>query len=326
MTDSVEANRGEDITFQDADGRISQWHIKYMEAPTTTGDGLTMCRIESDTGASAVRGWVGEQVAKADGPACEALEHEVRAGVRLLDRYPEQYPAELVRLIGYNLDVAEPFVLVSPVDGKTIDELGQLRPDEREAFQISLLRGLVHLHDAGVVHGDIGPSTVYWNGRVAQLRDFGRARVTARSEEGRLTRPTLGGRDVWSAGSLILQVATGRAGLAGREALENRGQALRDLLEGVFTGNDEARPSARTLLGRLNVPVHLPPEDTAAWQRFEDGRQRFDRELRAKWPELAPPAPPPAPTPPPASRFPARWLALVVVAVVAALIVMLVVR
>jgi ferric-dicitrate binding protein FerR (iron transport regulator) len=76
---------------------------------------------------------------------------------------------------------------------------------------------------------------------------------------------------------------------------------LRDLLDGVFDEVPGARPSAEFLLGRLNVTVRVPQEDLVAWQRFEEGRIRFDETLRAKWP-----APPPPPAPPPMVRR-RRW-------------------
>lgn len=333
MTENVEASlREERITFRDADGRVSAWQVRYAQSPPRTAGGLITCRVTSDTGVIAVRRWVPE--ALLDDPVCEELEHEVRAGVRLLDRYGDQYPDELVKLIGYNLDVAEPFVLVSPVRGQPVADFRDLRPDARDSFQISLLRGLVYLADAGVLHRGISGSTVYWDGDRAQLRDFGSARIAIRADEGPAYSPSLGARDVEAAGSLILQLATGRPGLSGQTALEGRGQALRDLLDGVFADRPEARPSARMLLARLNVAVHSPDEDQTALWRFEEGRQRFDEELRVKWPARQPALPPPpVPVAAPASTGTARTAGCVIsvivfflVAVIVTLIVVLVSR
>lgn len=305
MTENADAlPREERISVRDAQGRTAEWHVRHAPSATMSDAGLVSSRIMSDTGLIAVKRWIPEDLAQRGARAGDELEREVMAGVRLLDRYPvDRYPAELVRLIGYNLDDVEPFVLVSPVRGTPFEESGQLRPDAREAFELSLLRGLVHLAEAGVTHHGLTPATVYWDGIDVQIRDFGKAIVAGRSGEPSANGQAGGGADIWSAGLLILRAATGRNGLVGPEMLEGRGQALRDLLDGVFDEVPSARPAAECLLGRLNVTVRLPQEDLGAWQRFEEGRIRFDETLRAKWP--APPAPPPPPPPPPVRRR--RW-------------------
>ena len=286
MSENVDTQE-ERLSVRDVFGRTAEWQVRYAQSPTMSQAGLVSGRITSNTGVIAMKRWVPADLARHDAAACDELEREVMAGVRLADRYPaDRYPAELVRLIGYNLDDVEPFVIVAPVHGNPIDDSGQLSPDARESFEVSLLRGLVHLAEAGVTHGNIAPSTVYWDGTGVQIRDFGQATVT--TEDGK----AVGGVDVWAAGSLILRAATGRTGLA---AVEGRGQALRDLLDGVFDDDPDARPSADTLLGRLGVTVRVPAEDLAGWQRFEEGRVRFDQTLREKWPRpqvIPPPAPP----------------------------------
>lgn len=308
MTENVEALlREENISFSSADGEPRTWRIRHLQQPTMTNSGLLSGRISVvGTGLTAVKRWVPEELVRTDAPACTELEREVRSGVRLQDRYPaDAYPDELIRLIGYNLDEAEPFVLVQSVRGQPFEDSGQLRPDERNAFEESLLRGLVFLAEAGVSHRDITASTVYWDGRTVQIRDFGHARLAVRSDTEPVYLPTIGGPDVGAAGSLILRAATGRGDLFGDDALAGRGEALRDLLDGVFLEPPNRRPTAATLLGRLNVTVDVPAEDVSAWRRFEEGRTRFDEALRAKWPDrVQVPAPPPA-TPTTRRR---RWL------------------
>ncbi len=303
MTENVDAlPKEEHISVHDAQGRTAEWHVRHAPSATMSETGLVSSRIMSNTGLVAVKQWVPEDLAQREAAAGDELEREVMAGVRLLDRYPvDRYPAELVRLIGYNLDDVEPFVIVSPVRGTPFEESGQLRPDAREAFELSLLRGLAYLAEAGVTHHNLTPSTVHWDGIDVQIRDFGKAVVADRSGEPSSNGQAGGGADIWSAGTLILRAATGRNSLVGPEMLAGRGQALRDLLDGVFDEVPTARPSAACLLGRLNVTVRVPQEDLGAWQRFEEGRLRFDETLRAKWP-----APPPPPPPPPPVRK-RRW-------------------
>ena len=319
MTDNVDASIREGrVNFRNADGATTVWRVRYAPQPTMDPSGLMSCRITSDSGVMAVKRWVPEQLTRNDAPACTELEREVRAGVRLQDRYPRSYPDELVRLVGYNLDDVEPFVIVSPVRGQPIAAFRQLRPDARDAFEVSLLRGLVFLANAGVSHRHLTSSTVYWDGNAVQIRDFGQARLAIRSDTEHAYSPTIGGPDIWAAGSLILRVATGQADLAGPDALEGRGQALRDLLDGVFVEPPSKRPAAATVLSRLGVAVAVPKEDTALLRRFEEGRTRFDEALRAKWPPRNPPASPQQPdlpAPPAGRRARWRWPSLVVLAV-----------
>ena len=322
MTENVDTvPREEKLSFQEVDGRFVQWVVRCDSESGRNSSGLRSSRIISATGRVAVK----RSAVNGDAAAYAELDREVHAGLRLVDRYGVQHgPTELAGLIGYNLDCREPFVIVSPVRGQPIGELGQLRPDAREAFQISLLRGLASLAAAGVVHGDLKPSTVYWDGSAVQIRDFGQAAVRTERSSGPAVDDAA--RDIWSAGELILRTATGRSGLAGDSALAGRGEALRELLAGVFDEAPGRRPTAADLLDRLNTSVRLPPEDRTAKERFVAGQRVFDQTLQAKRPRgvVAAPVQPPAP-----NRARVRLLmycVVTVVTVVLGLVALVVVR
>jgi hypothetical protein len=287
MTENVELSPlGETIRCRDTHGRAVEWRVLAAQPPTTAPGGLLSSRVTLATTGNVVKRWVPPKLARHDSAAYEELEHEVLAGLRLLDRYSGgPYPEELVRLIGYDLDDGQPFVVLSAVRGQPVDELGQFRPGAREAFETSLLRGLLFLGEARVEHNALYASSVHWDGSTVQIRDFGHATVVSRSNTGP------GTRDIPAAGVLIQRVATGRTGPFGPAALDGQGQALRDLLDGVFSDVPAHRPTPAVLLSRLNEPAPRLREDLHAWMRFEEGRIRFDEAMREKYP------PRPAPTP-----------------------------
>src|SRR5262249_38837814 len=117
-------------------------------------------------------------LARGNPAACDGLENEVRAGLRLAARFGALFPTELRRLVGYDLERAGPFVLVEPWRGRPVAErAGRLGLEEQRAFEFSLFRGLLLLAEAGVVHGRLTSDTVYWDGTDVQLGSFDRSAV-----------------------------------------------------------------------------------------------------------------------------------------------------
>jgi hypothetical protein len=243
----------------------------------------------------------------------DLLDNEIGAGLRLIRRYGgPSYPVELSRLVGYDLDSDEPYVLLAPYGGEPVDRCSVPLTLEHEIeFQIGLARALLLLAAAGLVHGRITPETVRWDRRSAQVEvvDFTSAQLVGEPrpaggespwcppEHRNRTAAADARGDVWSAGMLIYHMATGRAapGGAGGPDLSTRGPALRSLLDGVFAAEPDARPDARQLLDRLRV-VDLPPSvPTAADPRFEEGRRLFAELSRSKHPPAADEPSPPRP-------------------------------
>jgi hypothetical protein len=256
----------------------------------------------------------------------DLLDNEIRIGLHLVRRFQSgPYPAELSQLVGYDVDVDEPFALFVPYEGEeTVKVAGRLTLDQQREFQIGLARALWLLAESGVVHGRLGPDTVRWedsSGRV-QIVDFYRAVLSGepRSQAGPSSwnPPIEPGEDqratpaddMWSAGALTYYAVTGRQ----RDATSHvPGLGLRGplpgLLEGVFAASPAARPSATQLLRRLRVPDPWLADDDGS-PRFAAGQREFDQIMAMKRAAFAPPqavAGPARPPGKPPRRRRRRW-------------------
>jgi hypothetical protein len=319
---------GASLTFLDPSGETRTWQVRHDGEVAAGAAGLRSRRLLTVAGGhSIVQRWA--PAVRAGGqPGYGLLENEVRAGVRLAARYPVQYPPELPRLIGYDLDVAEPFVLLAPPRGEPCTAVaGRLHLDPLRAFQVGLFRGVLLLAEAGLAHGQLSPENVRWDQAAEQVQLDGFSWCTAIGEPrppgpaGACASPqqragagaALAADDVWSAGLVVYQVATGRdvSSQAGPPELASRGAALRSVLAGVFTESPADRPTAADLLRRLGHRPLVPtgPDETAG---LAEGRQEFDRLLREKWPppNAFPPRRPP----------PGRWRTVALAALVGCLL------
>lgn len=262
--------------------------------------------------------------------AYDRLENEIRAGVRLDERYRLAYPSELLRLVGYNVDVVEPFLLFEPPDGPPVGEVaGTLLTEQQQAFVTNLLRGLTLLGEAGIVHGNLNPTAVRWDGRSVHLGDLTHARMLGEVRPGDGAAPwaaperrAVDGEaavsdDVWSAGMLIYHVITGRpvAQLTDGPNLDARGTSVRRLLDGVFAIAPQSRPSVTELLARSRGGAPAPIVEPLPDGAFTAGRAEFDK-VRAR--KVQPAEQPVAPSKPRARRVSGRVLAIAGVVVVLA--------
>ncbi|GIG59800.1 hypothetical protein Lfu02_41720 [Longispora fulva] len=269
----------------------------------------------------------------------DALDREVRAGVRLARRYSAEYPEHLVRLLGYEFAARVPFAIVTPEQGEPVSRIGRaLLLDEQRQFQVGLFRGLLLLAEAGVAHGSISAATVRWDAGAVWIGDLSAAAFHGEprrpggvapwcSPEQRagtgVTGPT---DDMWAAGMLTYQVVTGRSvtGLAAGPDLTQRAPALRDLLAGLFDAAD-LRPGPERILVRLRSDADVPAGTADTGPEFEIGLRAFDEARHRK---LAVPVPQP---PQKASPLPGGmvvWLtgAAVLLVLVAVLLVVAVLR
>ncbi|MGW0810941.1 hypothetical protein [Nonomuraea sp. NPDC002799] len=252
----------------------------------------------------------------------DLLENEARMGARLLTRLGRAYPAELPRLMGHNLDVAEPFILLSDHRGEPVTRYsGALLTAEQRALQASLFRAVRILSACGIVHRRIEQGTVRWDGSAVQLTDLSHATLIGshrvrlgeapyaspaqRAGEGLASTAD----DLWSAGMVLYRTVTGRE-VADRPDL-SAAPALQPIHD-VFSG---APPSALEVLTRLRVPdpmAAIPAEPDVG---LEEGRAAFDRarEARRETPVAkAATRVEPVPAEPPRPWW-ARWLPLAVV-------------
>ncbi|MEO3813188.1 hypothetical protein ABGB17_29655 [Sphaerisporangium sp. B11E5] len=291
------------IDFMDVDGGLRQWKVLgQRDAAPVPGSGMTLTEVEAESESgpvSLVQKSIGREADAADPGLYRRLENEVRVGLLLYRRFGGPgYPPELARLVGYDVDGAEPFALFERYRGPfAADVAGRLLLDEQRLFQTSLLRGVRILEHVAVVHRGITPHSVRWDGHGAQLTDFELASPTARPRRAEGTRPwasaqqlmgvggTCARDDVWSAGMVIYHMVVGLNSSAALERdpdlalVEPR---TRDLLAGVFAQKAAHRPHPVDLLRRLRAPDPIPPPEEAADRKFAEGGHRFDEMMRQK--------------------------------------------
>jgi len=160
------------------------------------------------------------------GPA-HPLSAEFEAWTRL--QHPNIVEAyELVTASRGPLQDGTPYLVLEHVDGLPAHESlrpGRESPDAIEELTVQLLRGLEHVHAAGLVHRDVKPANllVSRHGRL-KLTDFGLATNAGTADEpGQISgslpyvapesilgRPLDGRTDLYALGILLFQLATGQ--------------------------------------------------------------------------------------------------------------------
>ncbi|MBW8739339.1 MAG: hypothetical protein JF621_20220 [Streptomyces turgidiscabies] len=207
------------------------------------------------------------------------------------------------RLIGYELDTAEPFLLYDPPRGATAAKTHVIAATDQRVLTRDLMLALCLLEGQGLVPRGISPATVLWDGASLQL--WGLEAVTAigsprtpwgrapyASPEQRRGEGAADPRDaVWSAAQVLYRLVTGRPGHPDRppaDLAEHR--VLNETLREAFAPRASARPTPAQLLDllpqgtarRTTLPPP-PPEET------RQDREVFEQALRAK--RQAPTAP-----------------------------------
>lgn len=259
--------------------------------------------VEDRTGRRMVQKWVPQRMGDGHPGYFDLLDSEIRAGTRLAQVFTgTRYPVELPRLIGYDVDGREPFVLLEQYRGEpAAQHAKRLTQHQRHRFQVSLLRALLHIGAAGVVHGGVSLATLRWDGDNLQLVDFEhatqvgqqRSSTAAARFPGRIGAGATGpGDDIWAAGVVIHELTTGRNTNGGRYNLSQDPEALRYLLHDVLTEQTAPRPDAAELLRRLraDATIQIAPGPDAV---LSAGRQAFeDADARKRGRPLEPIPPP----------------------------------
>jgi hypothetical protein len=201
-----------------------------------------------------------------------------------------EYAALFPRLIGYDLDTAEPFLLYAPPRGTAVSRIHVMGAADQEVFTRDLMLALCLLEGQGLVPRGISPATVLWDGARVQLwglesvtrigrprRPWGRSPFCPpeqRAGEG-LADP----RDaVWSAAQVLYRLATGRPGPADRPPADlGEHRKLDQTLRDAFAARAADRPAPAQVLDLVapgaarRVRLAVPPDETRPHhEAFED--------------------------------------------------------
>lgn len=291
-----------ELSFLATNGERTTWSVHFGTDTTTDEAGLPARLLTADDGrALALQKWVPASLPPRLPAAYDLLENEIRAGMRLLRRYGTSYPVEMARLVGYDADAEQPFLLVTQPRGEPLTAVaGQLLLAEQRAFETSLFRALLLLDEADLVHGNLTPRTVRWdrNRGTVQVRDFGHSAVRDEprrphdvgvwtpAEQRHGTGAAVPADDIWAGGMLLYHVITGRQPSVrnGPPNLADRSAALRTALDGVFAESADDRPDAAEILQRMRADATVSARPAGADSAFEEGGRRFDEVRRSKWP------------------------------------------
>jgi hypothetical protein len=227
----------------------------------------------------------------------DALDREIAIGLHLVRGCAaagRPYPAELSRLVGYEVDVEEPFVLYLPYRGQPVSRfVGRLLLREQREFETGMFRALGLLAALGVTHRGIGPETVLWDKEALQVQavDFSNAVLSGTKHveavraawlhelDAASSDPRV---DVWSAGALAFYAATGRRlGPGDDPAAEPALQSSRLAAElsRIVSPKLGNRPQAAAVLRGIGHPDPWPEPNrtaTAVDELFAEGGRRFD--------------------------------------------------
>ncbi|WP_345688003.1 hypothetical protein [Streptomyces coeruleoprunus] len=254
-----------------------------------------------------------------------ALEREAAAAVALERRYgPERYGEVFTRVVGYDLEAPEPFVLYRVADGEPVGaHAGTLGVEEQHQVVAQLVLAVRLLEAAGLVHRAIGPDTVRWDGRHVRLSE---PYAATRAGERRVPfgaapwaspeqRDGIGAADprddLWSVAQLGYFLLAGRPDRGAGPPADLADFRLLAALDhgGAFAPLASGRRAPTELMRLLNVP---DPLALTVGGGDDDGPARghtdYDGQMARKRADILPQRPlrEAPPQPPPARRV--GWL------------------
>ncbi|WP_369030149.1 MULTISPECIES: hypothetical protein [Streptomyces] len=235
--------------------------------------------------------------ADATEPAARAL-LDTEAGTALrLHRLVDgtEFAPLFPRLIGYELDTDEPFLLYDPPRGATAAKTHVMSSTDQRVLARDLMLALCLLDGQGLVPRGISPANVLWDGTSLQLwglegvarvgrprSAWGRAPYS--SPEQRLGEGVTDSRDaVWSAAQVLYRLVTGRPGHADHAPADlGEHRVLAETLRDAFAPRATGRPTPAQLLDLLSPGASGRAALLAPADESHQDRQVFEQALRAK--------------------------------------------
>jgi hypothetical protein len=284
------------VHCRDVWGVLRQIEIEDLNEFRTPGSVLDQ-RLVRVNGRNYVRKFVSRAVGGRDPHRYDLLENEIRAGCRLGQVFGERLPPDLAGLAGYNVDVEQPFVLLREYIGTpAVDLVRQFDDGQRKVFERSLLRAMLNLGVAGIVHGAVTIDAVRWHNGQLQLVDFESAERVGELRRRRSPEQPAGvdrvdvRDDMLAAAVLIRHVQPGVASNGSSPDRSRDPDRLRALLDPVFDNPVDRRPYPADLLAKLRVdnrpPPHHDPDGSLAvghdlFEHVSQGKRRSQEPERA---------------------------------------------
>ncbi|MGC9535360.1 hypothetical protein [Streptomyces sp. UG1] len=214
-----------------------------------------------------------------------------------------EYAALFPRLIGYELDTAEPFLLYDPPRGTAVSRIHVMGAADQEIFTRDLMLALCLLQGQGLVPRGVSPATVLWDGARVQLwglesvtrigrprRPWGRSPFCPPEQRG--GEGAADPRDaVWSAAQVLYRLATGRPGPADRPPADlGEHRKLDRTLRDAFAPRAADRPTPAQVLDLVapgaarRVRAAVPPDETRPHHEAFEEALRLKRQAPAARP------------------------------------------
>ncbi|MFD8781167.1 hypothetical protein [Kitasatospora sp. NPDC059599] len=225
----------------------------------------------------------------------DALDSEAATALRLHRTFGGTEAARLFPVvIGYDLDVTEPFVLYEPPRGNRADRLHSLAGTQLRTIERDLVDAAALLAELGLVHQGLTPSTVRWDGRSVQLWGLDAVAHTGRPRTPRGPAPYASPelregtghsdpRDaLWSTAQVMYRLVTGRPGDSDRTPADlGDHRSLAHTMRSSFAARAVDRPTPAALLGLLSPDRHATGR-TVGGDGLAAHRTAFDHAVSLK--------------------------------------------
>lgn len=245
--------------------------------------------------------WLAEQISTGKHVAIKLLHPLISVDSQLLRRFSQEARAilkveheNIVRLLDFDLDPAEPYLVLEYVEGEgtlaNVLDSGTLNLEESLVISMELASGVAHLHDRGLIHRDLKPSNILMDGgRHPRICDLGLARFIG-GIEALQTRHTLSGQalgtpaymapeiidgftdadersDVYSLGLIVDELVRGRLTFSQGDRMQNGELPIGIVarLRGEIPGIQSENPAVPMEIERLIFKSHeVKPQDRQA--------------------------------------------------------------